>query len=153
MRRLVIILVLGLLSACEDTPQMHGESVDVSSYQALGQYWLLADDVQPKAGRFVLGDFGCGEVTSNLRAEINKPKAFIDIEFLVDSNGKRFGENIIAYSDDEFTQELVNFSKHTDEQLSPLSDYNFTASKSNTELTPVVVTETLAIEFGTDTCK
>jgi len=148
-----LILVFGLLAACKDSPQMNGEAVDVSSSQVLAQYWLLVDDVPLKPSRFSLGDFGCGEVSSNLIVAMSKPTAFIDVEFLVDSTGKRFGEDIIAYSDDEFTKELVNFAKHTDEQLSPLSGYNFTASPSNAELTPVVVTETLVIESGTEVCK
>ena len=153
MRTLLTILVISLLSACEDTPQMNVESIDVSSYQALEKYWLLPDDAQALPGRFVIDDIGCREITSTLRAESDKPAAFIDIEFLIDSNGKRFGEYIHDHSDDAFTKELVNFAKDTDEQLAPFSAYNFTASKSNAELTPVFVTETLAIESGTDTCK
>lgn len=153
MRKLFIILVFGLLSACDDTPQMNGESVDVSSYQELEKYWLLPDDAQPRPGRFSISDIGCREITSTLRAESDKPAAFINIEFLIDSNGKRFDEYIFDYSDDEFTRELVNFAKHTEEQLSPFSAYDFTAAKTNTELTPVFVTETLAIESGTDVCK
>ena len=153
MRTLLTILVISLLSACEDTPQMNVESIDVSSYQALEKYWLLPDDAQPKPGRVVMGELGCREITSKLTTESDKPTAFIDIEFLIDSNGKRFGEYIRDHSDDAFTKELVNFVKHTDEQLAPFSAYDFTAKVSNTELTPVFVTETLAIESGTDTCK
>jgi len=152
-RTFFIILVFGLLTACEDTPQMNGESVDVSSYQALENYWLLPDNAQSKPGRFVIDNIGCREITSNLKTENDKPEAYIDIEFLVDSNGKRFGENIVDYSDDEFTRELVNFAKHTEEKLAPYSAYDFSATESNTELTPVFVTETLAIKSGTDVCK
>ena len=152
MRTLFIIILFSVLTACEDTPQLNGESIDVSSYQELEKYWLLPDDAQPRPWRFVIDDLGCREITSTLRAESDKPTAFIDIEFLIDSNGKRFGEYILDHSDDEFTQELVNFAKHTEEQLAPFSAYDFIATVTNTELTPVSVTETLAIESGTDVC-
>lgn len=153
MRTFFIILVFGLLTACEDTPQMNVESVDVSSYQELEKYWLLPDDAQPRPSKVVLGDLGCREITTKLTTEIDKPAAYIDIEFLVDSTGKRFADNVLGHSDDEYTKVIIDFAKHTNEQLAPFSNYDFTAAKSNTELTPVFVTETLAIESDTDVCK
>lgn len=150
---LFIIMLLLMLVSCKDTPYMNGESIDVSSYQALEQYWLLPDDAQAQPGLFVIDDIGCREITSNLKAENNKPDAFIEIEFLIDSNGQRFAENIIDHSDDEFTQELIHFMKHTEEQLAPFGAYNFIAAANNAEHTPVFVTETLTIKSGTDSCK
>jgi hypothetical protein len=154
LRILASAMLVCFLSACASGPQLNSGPVRIASAE-LGQYWILGEKGK-RGGRLIRGagnDLGCAEMISSFDQVVANPDDFVTFEYLIDSNGERFDEQVVEQSGGEFMQIMGEGISAFGAQIALPAQDEWLPAASNFMLTPVIVRETIYLKSGTAACE
>ena len=115
MKKTIVIAITSFLFSCASTPELSTEAIEVSP-EIMGQYWEM------KSNSFSF---------SSPIDVAKRPKGFVKVRYLIDSNGKVFNPEIV---------ESVPEGIWDDQGLKAVKQMEYKPTETNSNKKPVYVT-------------
>lgn len=115
MKKTIVIAITSFLFSCASTPELSTEAIEVSP-EIMGQYW----EMKSKSFSF-----------SSPLDVAKRPKGFVKVRYLIDSNGKVFNPEIV---------ESVPEGVWDDQGLKAVKQMEYKPTETNSNNKPVYVT-------------